>query len=153
MKPFPRNRPPAPATPHYAIHLAVRSRNTTTSFTRQFLRVRTSGQLEKVTESGNEYQRLNRLKCILCAFSIFDSLRLPTETNLPVYGINELDTLCSHYGLPKTNESGQELSPLVEPDGTKDEWVTFKQVMRNNFSTCTLQTMAQKILPSAEMKE
>lgn len=91
---------------------------------------------------------------MLSAFSIFDPLRLPsTEINLPMYGVNDLDTLCSHYGLPKTSESGQELSPVVEPSDTKDEWVTFKQVMSNNFRTCTLQSMAQKLLPSAEMRE
>ena len=64
---------------------------------------------------------------------MFDPLRLPTDINLPLYGINKLDTLCSHYGLPKTSESGQELSPVIKPSDTMDEWVTFKQVMSINF--------------------
>ena len=42
---------------------------------------------------------------------------------------------------------------MVDTIKTKDEWVVFRQLMGNNFRTCTLQTMAANLLPSAEVKE
>lgn len=42
---------------------------------------------------------------------------------------------------------------MVDTVKTKDEWVVFRQLMSNNFRTCTLHTMAAKLLLSAEVKE
>ena len=69
------------------------------------------------------------------------------------YGSDEIEILSGHYGQSKTTESGNELHPVVDTVKTKDEWVVFRQLMSNNFRTCTLQTMAAKLLPSAEVKE
>ena len=90
---------------------------------------------------------------LLSAFSILDPQKLPTESDLSLYGIHELETLCDHYGQSKTTEAGAEFLPVVDTIKTKDEWVVFRQLMGNNFRTCTLQTMAANLLPSAEVKE
>ena len=42
---------------------------------------------------------------------------------------------------------------MVDTVKTKDEWVVFRQLMSNNFRSCTLQTWAAKLLLSAEVKE
>ena len=91
---------------------------------------------------------------LLSAFSILDPQKLPsTDSDLSLYGRDELDTLCAHYGQSTTTESGTELLPVVDTVKTKDEWVVFRQLMSKNFRTCTLQTMAAKLLPSAEVQE
>ena len=90
---------------------------------------------------------------LLSTFSILDPQKLPTERDLSVYGIHELETLCDHYGQSKITDSGAKFLPVVDTMKTKDEWVVFKQLMGNNFRTCTLQTMAANLLPSAEVKE
>ena len=91
---------------------------------------------------------------LLSAFSILDPQKLPsTDSDLSTYGICELETLYTHYEKSKTTESGAELLPVVDTVKTKDEWVVFRQLMSNNFRTCTLQIMAAKLLPPAEVKE
>ena len=62
-------------------------------------------------------------------------------------------TLCAHYGQSRTTESGTELLPVVDTVKTNDEWVVFRQLMSKTFRTCTLQTMAAKLLPSVEVQE
>ena len=91
---------------------------------------------------------------LLSAFSILDPQKLPSsDSDLSTYGICQLETLCAHYGQSKTTGSGIELLPVVDIVKTKDEWVVFRQLMSNNFRSCTLQTMAAKLLLSAEVKE
>ena len=92
--------------------------------------------------------------CLLSAFSILDPQKLPsTDCDLSLYGSDELDTLCAHYRQSTTTESGTELLPVVDTVKTKDEWVVFRHLMSKNFRTCTLQTMAGKLLPSVEVQE
>ena len=91
---------------------------------------------------------------LLSAFSILDPQKLPSSDNdVSTYGICQLETLCAHYGQSKTTESGIELLPVVDTVKTKDEWVVFRQLMSNNLRSCILQTMAAKLLLSAEVKE
>lgn len=42
---------------------------------------------------------------------------------------------------------------VVEPASLRDEWVTFKQLMSKNYRSCTVQSMASKLLQSDIIKE
>ena len=91
---------------------------------------------------------------LLGSLSVFDPQKLPVEpSELATYGAAEIDVLCAHYGTPKTGKSGQELAPLVCVSETEDEWVQFKQLMSSNYRSCTIQSMAEKLLKSVSIKE
>ena len=107
---------------------------------------------QKLVGNDNLYSQFPD-RGLLSTFSILDPQKLPTERDLSLYGIHELETLCDHYGQSKITDSGAKFLPVVDTMKTKDEWVVFKQLMGNNFRTCTLQTMAANLLPSAEVKE
>ena len=119
---------------------------------------------QKVSDSITQRQAFSRSKVQFLEKLIENMLsRFPdsgllsalpsSDSDLSAYGICQLKTLCAHYGQSKTPESGIELVPVVDTVKTKDEWVVFRQLMSNNFRSCTLQTMAAKLLLSAEVKE
>ena len=62
-------------------------------------------------------------------------------------------TLSLHYGESKQTDDGLEIEPVVNSGKLKEEWVIFKLVMSKNFSSSTIQGMAQKVLTSSEMQE
>ena len=85
---------------------------------------------------------------------MFDPQKLPVEPEeLAAYGIHEMEELCAHYGTPKIGQSGQELAPLLSTSNAEDEWIKFKQLMTSNYRSCTIQSMAEKLLTSNIIKE
>ena len=78
----------------------------------------------------------------LSSFAIFDPQRLPSEAELATFGETELDVLCSHYGAAKVAERGVEIQPVM------DERVVFKQFMSQNFRSCSLQTLSERMYQS-----
>ena len=89
----------------------------------------------------------------LHSFSIFDPQNLPIDSDLASYGDKQLEVLCTHYGTAKITGSGKELPCVAEPMSLRDEWVTFKQLMSKNYRTCSIQSMATKLLQSEISKE
>ena len=89
----------------------------------------------------------------LYSFSILDPQSLPLDSDLPSYGNEQLEILCEHYGTEKLSGRGIELPCIVEPVSLRDEWITFKVLMTNNYRSCTVQTMASKLLKSDVIKE
>ena len=69
---------------------------------------------------------------------------------MAVYGTEELQET---YGASKTTDSGTELDQVIDPDGALDEWIIFKQLISNNFGSCTLQSIAKELSKSEAMQE
>ena len=85
---------------------------------------------------------------LLSTFAIFDPQRLPSEGDLATYGDTELDVPCSHYGTPKESEDRIEIPPVIDIDQTKNEWVVFKQFISQNYRSCSLQTLSERLCQS-----
>ncbi|XP_077864369.1 zinc finger protein 862-like [Saccoglossus kowalevskii] len=77
----------------------------------------------------------------LKAFHIFIPSHLPKATSpeYKQYGFDEIETLCSFYGTPKTTNDGMQHAPVIDSDKLKDEWPVVKEILRNNYMQCNFQ--------------
>ena len=53
-----------------------------------------------------------------------------------------------HYETAKESEGGAEIPPVIDVDQTKDKLVVCKQFISQNYQSCSLQTLSERLCQS-----
>nr|XP_006822498.1 PREDICTED: zinc finger protein 862-like [Saccoglossus kowalevskii] len=66
------------------------------------------------------------------AMQIFEPASYPPEDRLLNWGVDYLEVLLEHYGLPKTNKNGEQFAPIIDSDVVRAEFLPFKKLVSHN---------------------